>query len=77
MAMAIITPAISVLSAVEGLEVVSEPALRKWVMPLIDLLILVLGLFAVQKPRHRSGIGKPVRADDAGLVRRRSVWSWA
>ena len=41
-----ITPAISVLSAVEGLKVVT-PAAAKWVIP-ITLLILV-GLFSIQK----------------------------
>ncbi|GAB2898009.1 potassium transporter Kup [Uliginosibacterium flavum] len=42
----IITPAISVLSAVEGLEI-ATPALKPWVVP-ITLGILV-GLFAVQR----------------------------
>jgi KUP system potassium uptake protein len=42
---AIITPAVSVLSAVEGLNLVT-PALEKWVLP-ISLVILV-GLFSVQ-----------------------------
>jgi KUP system potassium uptake protein len=42
----IITPAISVLSAVEGLEVVT-PALKPYVLP-VSLAILV-GLFAVQR----------------------------
>jgi KUP system potassium uptake protein len=42
---AIITPAISVLSAVEGLTLVT-PALEKWVVP-ISVAVLV-GLFAVQ-----------------------------
>jgi KUP system potassium uptake protein len=42
----VITPAISVLSAVEGLEVVT-PALDPWVVP-ITLVILVL-LFSVQR----------------------------
>ena len=50
----VITPAISVLSAVEGLEVVS-PAFKKYVIPLT--LIILFGLFAVQK-RGTSGIGK-------------------
>ena len=50
----VITPAISVLSAVEGLEVVS-PAFVKFVMPLT--LIILLGLFMVQK-RGTGGIGK-------------------
>ena len=42
----VITPAISVLSAVEGLEVVS-PALHDWVIPLT--LVVLTGLFAVQR----------------------------
>ncbi len=50
----VITPAISVLSAVEGLEVVS-PAFKKAVIPL-TLLILFM-LFWVQK-RGTAGIGK-------------------
>ncbi len=50
----VITPAISVLSAVEGLEVVS-PAFKKYVIPLT--IIILFGLFVVQK-RGTSGIGK-------------------
>ncbi len=50
----VITPAISVLSAVEGLEVVS-PNFKKAVIPLT--LVILLGLFAVQK-RGTGGIGK-------------------
>jgi KUP system potassium uptake protein len=50
----VITPAISVLSAVEGLEIVS-PAMKDWVIPLT--LVVLLGLFAVQK-RGTAGIGK-------------------
>jgi KUP system potassium uptake protein len=42
---AVITPAISVLSAVEGLKLVS-PEFEKWVLPLS--LIILVGLFAVQ-----------------------------
>ncbi len=42
---AIITPAISVLSAVEGLEVIS-PHFKKIVLPLT--LVIIIGLFAVQ-----------------------------
>lgn len=42
----VITPAISVLSAVEGLEVIT-PALKSWVIPLT--LAVLLGLFALQK----------------------------
>jgi KUP system potassium uptake protein len=50
----VITPAISVLSAVEGLEVVS-PNFKAWVMPLTLTILLVL--FASQK-RGTGGIGK-------------------
>ncbi len=42
----VITPAISVLGAVEGLEVVS-PTFKKFVIPLT--LVILLGLFMVQK----------------------------
>ena len=50
----VITPAISVLSAVEGLEVIS-PAFKKYVIPIT--LVILFGLFAVQK-RGTTGIGK-------------------
>jgi KUP system potassium uptake protein len=50
----VITPAISVLSAVEGLEVIS-PAFKKYVVPIT--LVVLFGLFFVQK-RGTSGIGK-------------------
>lgn len=50
----VITPAISVLSAVEGLEV-AAPRLHDWVIP-ITLLVLT-GLFAVQR-LGTGGIGK-------------------
>jgi KUP system potassium uptake protein len=50
----VITPAISVLSAVEGLEVIS-PHFKHYVVP-ITLLVL-FALFAVQK-RGTSGIGR-------------------
>jgi KUP system potassium uptake protein len=50
----VITPAISVLSAVEGLEVVS-PAFKRYVVPLTLLVLFVL--FFVQK-RGTGGIGK-------------------
>jgi KUP system potassium uptake protein len=50
----VITPAISVLSAVEGLEVVS-PHFKSYVLPLT--LLVLFCLFAVQK-RGTSGIGR-------------------
>jgi KUP system potassium uptake protein len=50
----VITPAISVLSAVEGLEVVS-PQFKTWVIPLTIMILLVL--FTVQK-RGTAGIGR-------------------
>jgi KUP system potassium uptake protein len=50
----VITPAISVLSAVEGLEVVS-PTFKRAVIPLT--LVILFGLFAVQK-HGTAGIGK-------------------
>ncbi|HEX9595273.1 MAG TPA: potassium transporter Kup [Anaerolineales bacterium] len=48
---AIITPAISVLSAVEGLQVV-EPRLAPWIVPVT--IVIICGLFLVQ----RLGTGK-------------------
>jgi KUP system potassium uptake protein len=50
----VITPAISVLSAVEGLEV-AAPALHSWIIPIT--LIVLTGLFAVQR-FGTGGIGK-------------------
>ncbi|QCB48832.1 potassium transporter Kup [Hydrogenophaga sp. PAMC20947] len=50
----VITPAISVLSAVEGLEVIS-PGLHRFVVPIT--LMVLFALFVVQK-RGTSGIGK-------------------
>ncbi|WP_332744432.1 potassium transporter Kup, partial [Hydrogenophaga sp.] len=50
----VITPAISVLSAVEGLEVVS-PRFVEWVIPLT--LLILFGLFAFQK-HGTSGVGR-------------------
>lgn len=43
---AIITPAISVLSAVEGLQVVS-PGLNEWVLPIT--MVILIGLFMFQR----------------------------
>jgi KUP system potassium uptake protein len=50
----VITPAISVLSAVEGMEVVS-PAFKDWVIPIT--LAVLLALFMVQK-NGTAGIGR-------------------
>ena len=50
----VITPAISVLSAVEGLEVVS-PRFTHWVIPLT--LLILFALFAVQK-NGTGGVGR-------------------
>ncbi len=50
----VITPAISVLSAVEGLEI-AAPKLHDWVIPLT--LVVLTGLFAVQR-FGTGGIGK-------------------
>ena len=50
----VITPAISVLSAVEGLEVIS-PAFKRYVVPIT--LVVLFVLFFVQK-RGTGGIGK-------------------
>jgi KUP system potassium uptake protein len=49
-----ITPAISVLSAVEGLKVV-QPNLGEWVVPITALIIV--GLFAIQR-RGTAAIGR-------------------
>jgi KUP system potassium uptake protein len=50
----VITPAISVLSAIEGLEV-ATPGLEKWVVPLT--IVVLVGLYSVQ--RHgTAGIGR-------------------
>ncbi|QQR40219.1 potassium transporter Kup [Devosia rhizoryzae] len=43
---AIITPAISVLSAVEGVELVA-PGMTRWVVPIT--LLIIVGIFAVQR----------------------------
>ena len=60
-----ITPAISVLSAVEGLEV-AQPSTKDYIVP-IALVVLTV-LFVIQ--RFGTGaVGQPVRAGDAGLVR--------
>ena len=69
----VITPAISVLSAVEGLEVIS-PAFRRFVIPLT--LVILFCLFAVQK-RGTTGIGKffgPITLLWFGLIALLGVW---
>jgi KUP system potassium uptake protein len=48
----IITPAISVLSAVEGLKVAAPPAMERWIVPIT--VVILLGLFSIQ---HR-GTGR-------------------
>jgi KUP system potassium uptake protein len=50
----IITPAVSILSAVEGLEV-ATPKLKDWVIPIT--IAIIVGLFAMQR-RGTSGVGK-------------------
>jgi KUP system potassium uptake protein len=50
----VITPAISVLSAVEGLEIVT-PALQNFVVP--ATVVILIGLFALQR-RGTAGVGK-------------------
>ncbi len=69
----VITPAISVLSAVEGLEVVS-PAFADYVIPLTVLVLF--GLFAVQK-NGTAGIGKlfgPLTLFWFGTIAAMGVW---
>ena len=61
---AAITPAISVLSAVEGLELVA-PFFDAYVLP-ITVVILIGALLGAER-RHRPRLGA-VRADHAGLV---------
>ena len=51
---AVITPAISVLSAVEGISV-ATPALEHWVVP--ATIVIIIGLFALQ-PYGTGKIGK-------------------
>jgi KUP system potassium uptake protein len=50
----IITPAISVLSAVEGVKLVA-PSFERWVVP--TTVLILLGLFGIQR-RGTGGIGK-------------------
>ena len=49
----VITPAISVLAAVEGLSV-AAPALESWIVPIA--LVVLVGLFAIQS-RGTAGVG--------------------
>ena len=66
-----ITPAISVLSAVEGLKVV-EPGLQGWVVPITA--VIIVALFAVQR-WGTAAVGAPVRASHDRLVRGdRRLW---
>jgi KUP system potassium uptake protein len=51
---AVITPAISVLSAVEGLQI-AAPGLKSWVLPLT--IVIIIALFAVQS-RGTGSVGK-------------------
>jgi KUP system potassium uptake protein len=50
----VITPAISVLGAIEGLEV-AAPGMKRWVVPIT--IVVLVGLYALQK-RGTSGIGR-------------------
>ena len=61
-----ITPAITVLGAVEGLKV-ATPLFDPYVVPIT--VVILIGVFAIQ--RHGTAPGRPaVRADHGGLVRR-------
>ena len=67
----VITPAISVLSAVEGLEV-SAPELQQYVLPISVVVIVAAVRRAVARHRQR----RPhLRPGHGGLVRRRSASS--
>ena len=63
----VITPAISVLSAVEGLKVIA-PGLEPYVVPLT--ILLLVGLFAVQK-RGTASVGRYFGPITAAVVCRR------
>ena len=60
----VITPAVSVLSAIEGLEVL-KPTLTPWVIPLTVFVLIVLFCRAALRQRT-NGLG--VRASDGGVV---------
>ena len=62
----VITPAISVLGAVEGLQV-AAPGLHTWVVPIT--LVVLSGALHVPAPRHGAR-RQAVRAGDGRLVRR-------
>ena len=69
----IITPAISVFSAVEGLKV-ATPLFEPYVMPIS--LVLLTGFFLVQRRGTASG-RRALRAGHAGLVHRaRALGVW-
>ncbi len=57
----VITPAISVLSAVEGLNV-AAPALAHWIIPLTLLILFVLFLFQSRGTRSVGAVFGPVMA---------------
>ena len=61
---ALITPAISVLSAAEGMELLG-PKLHQFVMPVT--IGIIIGLFAIQR-RGTDKVGLHVRAHHAGVV---------
>ncbi len=65
---AILTPALSVLSAVEGLKIVT-PAFEPYVVPLT--VVILIALFAVQS-RGTAQVASVLRSDHAGLVHRSS-----
>ena len=66
-----ITPAITVLGAVEGLKV-ATPLFDPYVVPIA--VVILIGVFAIQ--RHGTASGRPpVRSDHGGLVRRASPCS--
>ena len=67
-----ITPAISVLSAVEGLKIV-EPSLESWIVPITA--VIIVGLFSVQRQGF-GDCGALLRTGDGRLVRdHRGVWN--
>ena len=61
-----ITPAISVLGAVEGLEIIA-PHLHPFIVPVT--LVIIVALFTIQK-RGTASVGDPVRPGDVHVVRR-------